>query len=122
MPDDWGWDLWHHGSAEEVDDPTYFGDQTNMRYGLNQIIPNVMQYFVREGVRLDHVHTAVTCSPSRRSLMTGRFTTHETVLNDGNRTITPVPMPSPGRYQYRYHVLHWQAAIRPRGKCACCRR
>ena len=74
MPDDWGWDMWPR-------DPSLFQDDSSTQYGMDTILPNIYTNFVQEGVQLEHLHTAVTCSPSRRSVMTGRFTTHESVEN-----------------------------------------
>ena len=81
--DDWSYELWP--GVVKADELSTFKDgssafpQSNaslrVNNGYDALLPHVAEHFVQRGIALRTFYTFQICSPSRRSLLSGRFMT-----------------------------------------------
>jgi arylsulfatase A-like enzyme len=81
--DDWSYELWP--TVDKDDELNTFKDgssafpQSNaslrVENAYDALLPHVTEHFVQRGIALRTLYTCQICSPSRRSLLSGRFIT-----------------------------------------------
>ena len=79
LVDDWGWELWPRSGSDKL------GSDASTR----ELLPNVAQLLVDDGLTLARHYAFMYCAPSRQSLLSGRWPVHG---NEANSNCRGVPL------------------------------